>query len=123
VQYNLQPPFLKHLGLDRKIRLGGWVRPVLSLLVAGRRLRGTRLDPFGRTEVRKLEQALRDEYITVISSVAERLTTSNHGLALYIARLPDMVRGYERLKLENAAAYRDQLSEAISRYEQDPVAP
>ncbi|MGI6870621.1 DUF6537 domain-containing protein [Amycolatopsis sp. 3B14] len=39
--YQLHPPVLRALGLKRKIALGPWSRPVLRLLRAGRRLRGT----------------------------------------------------------------------------------
>ncbi len=49
-------------GLRRKIRLGPWFRPVFRLLGAMKVLRGTPLDPFGRTRVRRLERELITEY-------------------------------------------------------------
>ena len=60
--YRLHPPVLRALGLKHKVSLGPWFRPAFATLVAMRRLRGTRLDPFGRTEVRRTERALIAEY-------------------------------------------------------------
>ena len=56
VQILLHPPVLRALGLKRKLRLGSSARPLLASLRAGRRLRGTALDPFGRTAIRRLER-------------------------------------------------------------------
>ncbi len=69
-----------------------------------RRLRGTAFDPFGRTEVGGTERALVAEYRDVITRLADGLNRDNHALAVEIAALPDMVRGYEEIKLRNAAA-------------------
>ena len=57
----LHPPVLRALGLRRKLRLGRWIFPVLRLLYAARRVRGTRLDPFGRAAIRRTERQLIDE--------------------------------------------------------------
>ena len=46
------------------------MRPVLSTLAHGKALRGTPLDPFGSTEVRRLERALRDEYRAMVLRLA-----------------------------------------------------
>ena len=62
LRYRLHPPMLKALGWDRKIALGAWARPALQTLARGKGLRGTALDPFGRTAVRRLERELRDSY-------------------------------------------------------------
>src|SRR5690606_2293347 len=58
VRYRLHPPILRALGLRRKLSLGRWFRPVLALLAALRRLRGTPFDPFGHTHVRRVEREL-----------------------------------------------------------------
>ena len=100
-QYRLHPPVLRALGLKHKVSLGPWFRPAFATLVAMRRLRGTRLDPFGRTEVRRTERALITEYREVIEQLLAGLTEGNHDLAVQIAALPDMVRGYEDIKLAN----------------------
>ena len=57
-RYQLHPPALRALGVERKMSLGPWVRPVLRGLVRMRRLRGTVWDPFGRAEVRRVSSLL-----------------------------------------------------------------
>jgi indolepyruvate ferredoxin oxidoreductase len=76
-----------------------------------RRLRGTRLDPFGYATVRRVERELIVEYRNLIRELSWSLTADNHALAVEIAQLPDMVRGYEHVKLANVARYRDRVAE------------
>ena len=68
VKFLLHPPVLRALGMDRKLRLGAWFIPAFRVLRAGRRLRGTALDPFGRAEVRRVERALPGEYLALVES-------------------------------------------------------
>ncbi len=114
--YRLHPPVLRSLGMRNKVSLGPWFRPAFRSLVAMRRLRGTAFDPFGRTEVRRVERALVTEYRDVITRLADGLTAGNHDLAVEIAGLPDMVRGYEEIKLANAAAYRERMAELLADF-------
>src|SRR5207253_7235245 len=39
VTYNLHPPMLRSMGMDRKLKLGAWSRPVLKATARGRFLR------------------------------------------------------------------------------------
>jgi indolepyruvate ferredoxin oxidoreductase len=114
--YRLHPPVLRTLGMRSKVSLGPWFRPAFHSLVAMRRLRGTPFDPFGRTEVRRVERALVAEYRDVISQLAGGLTAGNHDLAVEIAGLPDMVRGYEEIKLRNVRAYRERMAELLAEF-------
>jgi indolepyruvate ferredoxin oxidoreductase len=115
-QYRLHPPVLRALGLRHKISLGPWFRPAFASLVALRRLRGTRLDPFGYTEVRRTERALIGEYREVVDALLAGLTPGNHDLAVEVAALPDMVRGYEDIKLATVRAYREKLAELRAEF-------
>jgi len=115
-EYRLHPPVLRSLGMRTKISLGPWFRPAFRSLVALRRLRGTAFDPFGRTEVRRVERALVAEYRDVITQLADGLTIGNHALAVEIAGLPDMVRGYEEIKLGNVAAYRERMAKLLAEF-------
>jgi indolepyruvate ferredoxin oxidoreductase len=121
--YRLHPPVLRALGMTRKISLGPWSRPGFRLLATGRRLRGTPWDPFGRTEVRRTERSLVSEYQGVIGQLLSGLTTANHGLAVEIAGLPDLVRGYEEIKLRNVATYRDRTADLLARFSADSQSP
>jgi indolepyruvate ferredoxin oxidoreductase len=115
-QYRLHPPVLRALGVKHKVSLGPWFRPAFATLVAMRRLRGTALDPFGYTEVRRTERALITEYREVIDQVLAGLTAGNHDLAVEIAALPDMIRGYEDIKLATVRAYHEKLAELRAEF-------
>jgi len=114
VSFKLHPPFLRAMGMNRKITLGPWVRPLFRLLVAMRFLRGTFLDPFGHTEVRRTERRLITEYREAIATVTAILTPENHDVAIELAGLPDVVRGYEDVKLANVDSYRNLLAALMS---------
>lgn len=98
----LHPPTLRRL-LKGKIGFGQGLRPVLVLLSRLKRLRGTRLDPFGYTAARRLERELIGWYCGLIEEVLPALAEESYGLAVEIAELPDGIRGYEQVK-EAAAA-------------------
>ncbi|WP_347058226.1 indolepyruvate ferredoxin oxidoreductase family protein [Blastococcus sp. HT6-30] len=112
--YRLHPPVLRAAGMDRKISLGSWFRPGFRTLYAMRGLRGTRLDPFGRGEVRATERALIDEYVTAVDDALTVLGPDTAATVAELAGLPDIVRGYEHLKMANVARYRERLTELRS---------
>jgi len=101
VSYVLHPPLLRAMGLRRKLRLGPWFTPALRALRSARGLRGTRLDPFGRPEVRRRERALPGWYRDLVTRALARLDDGNAGLVRDVARLPDEIRGYEEIKLRS----------------------
>ena len=109
--WHLHPPSLRALGLNRKITLGQWFRPVFRLLRAMRRLRGTRFDPFGYAHVRRVERELIDEYLRVVDRLLADLTPQTHAHAVEVANLPELVRGYEQIKLDSVAKYRERLAQ------------
>ena len=115
IAWKLHPPMLRSLGMDNKITIGTWATPALKALAQGKKLRGSTLDPFGRAQVRKVERELPGEFVSAIDQVLAVLSTSNHDKAVAIARLPDLVRGYEDIKLGNVELYRWELNEHLSR--------
>jgi indolepyruvate ferredoxin oxidoreductase len=116
IAYRLHPPALRALGMKNKIELGVGFRMAFRILRPMRRLRGTVLDPFGAAEVRRVERRLIDEYRATIDEILDGLNTDNHGLAVRIAELPDLIRGYESIKLANVERYRDHLQRLLSEY-------
>ncbi|MDX6685600.1 MAG: indolepyruvate ferredoxin oxidoreductase, partial [Baekduia sp.] len=104
----LHPPVLRALGMDRKVKLGRWFFPAFRVLRGMRRLRGTRLDLFGLPKVRRVERALPAEYRALVERSLERLTPVTHATIAQIADLPDVVRGYEDIKLANVERFREQ---------------
>jgi indolepyruvate ferredoxin oxidoreductase len=109
--YRLHPPVLRAAGLDRKISLGSWFRPGFRTLYAMRGLRGTRLDPFGRGEVRATERALVEEYVGAVDAALGVLSPETVARVVELAELADVVRGYEHVKMANVARFRERLAE------------
>jgi len=110
-RYQLHPPFLRALGLKKKIALGPAWKPVLVLLARLRFLRGTPFDPFGYARVRRLERALAREYQALVSSLTSTLDGESYDHAVAVAEAIDLVRGYEGIKLANVERYRRRLAE------------
>jgi indolepyruvate ferredoxin oxidoreductase len=99
VSFLLHPPVLRSLGVKRKIRFGEWTLPVFRVLAAMKRLRETPFDIFGFTAMRRTERRLRDEYLAVIADLCRSARPEDAARAVRIAALPDMVRGYEEIKM------------------------
>jgi len=109
VHYNLHPPFLRALGLQRKIELGSWFDGAFRVLARMKRLRGTALDPFGRAAVRRVERALPAEYRALVERTLAGLSRATYERAVSAARLPDLIRGYEDIKLRNVERFREEV--------------
>lgn len=117
VAYMLHPPLLRALGMKRKIALGPAWRPVFKLLARMKGLRGTWLDPFGHSKVRRTERALVREFTEALRAAARRLTAASEAdisaaarHAVAIARAPDLLRGYEHIKLDCVPHFRSVLA-------------
>src|SRR5215510_12727262 len=113
--WHLHPPLLRALGLKKKIRLGSWFKPAFSALTAMKGLRGTSLDMFGYARVRREERALIGEYRALVERALATLSPARHDTAVAIADLPDMIRGYEDVKLDSVRAYRARAAELLAR--------
>jgi len=111
VAFMLHPPLLRALGLKRKLKLGGWFTPGFRALRRARRLRGTALDPFGKPKVRRMERALPGEYEQLLREALVQLTPENHATVLELAELPDVIRGYEEIKLRGVERFRERAAE------------
>jgi indolepyruvate ferredoxin oxidoreductase len=115
VSWQLHPPMLRALGLRNKITLGRWATPALVALRAGRHLRGTALDLPGWSSLRRTERHLPDEYAETVLRLATDVSAAGgeDDVLLQIAQLPDLVRGYESIKIANIATYRERLAELV----------
>jgi indolepyruvate ferredoxin oxidoreductase len=122
VRILLQPPLLRALGMERKLQLGPWAFPLLRLLARLRRLRGTRLDVFGYARVRRVERRLVEEYPAIVARALDRLDASTAGLVAEVAELPDVVRGYEEIKLANVERMHARADALLARLEETVAA-
>lgn len=110
----LHPPVLRALGMKRKIRLRRTAPVVFRGLRAGRVLRGTVLDVFGHAEVRRVERELIGEYRRLVRAALSRLTPDNAAAVCAVAELPDLIRGYEDIKLARVAEFRERARIALA---------
>ena len=115
VYFMLHPPLLRALGLKRKLKLGRWFMPAFWLLYRMRRLRGTRLDPFGHAKVRRTERELIAEYESLVDEALSLLKPDTHDTARELLELPDVIRGYEEIKLRNVVLYRKRTEATLKR--------
>lgn len=106
VAYKLHPPILKAMGLKKKISLGKWFDAGFWLLTRFKFLRGTRFDIFGYDRVRRVERQLIGEYRALIEHELVHLSADSYHRAVELAQLPDMIRGYDHIKLANVDKYR-----------------
>ncbi|SFO55862.1 indolepyruvate ferredoxin oxidoreductase [Actinomadura madurae] len=113
-RYRLHPPVLRALGMKKKISLGPWFRIVFRALYRMRRVRGTRFDVFGYAKVRRTERALVGEYTALVEQLLERLDENNVDAVAEVAALPDMVRGYEEVKMRNVELYRAEVARKLA---------
>ncbi|MGV9481212.1 indolepyruvate ferredoxin oxidoreductase family protein [Gordonia aichiensis] len=111
VAVRLHPPLLRALGRKEKMSFGARTAPVLAGLARMKKVRGTRLDPFGYTEIRRTERELIVEYRELVDAILGALGSGlvepeRLAALVELAGLPDMVRGYEQIKMDNVAKYR-----------------
>ena len=106
IKFNLAPPTLMRprAGVNpAKKTFGQWMWPVLGMLSKWRVLRGTPLDPFGRTLERKMERELASDYETTLRRALVKLDANNLDEIARLADLHARVRGYGHVKLANLA--------------------
>jgi indolepyruvate ferredoxin oxidoreductase len=115
VRYMLHPPLLRALGVRRKIGFGEWFDPALRGLRSLRRLRGTPLDLFGRTEVRRVERALPSEYRALVEAALPHLASSPDDV-MAACELPAVVLGYESVKLRGVQSFRSGAADLRARF-------
>jgi indolepyruvate ferredoxin oxidoreductase len=65
--------------------------------------------------VRREERALIGEYRALVERALARLAPGRHDAAVALADLPDMIRGYEDIKLDNVKQFRARAAELAAR--------
>ncbi|MEN9316326.1 MAG: hypothetical protein RIS35_2719 [Pseudomonadota bacterium] len=120
LKFHLAPPLLAKrdpaTGALAKREYGPWMFSAMKLLARMKGLRGTAFDVFGRTEERRTERALIDEYRMTIEGLLPSLDLGNLPVALQIARLPEKIRGFGHVKERNLAAAREERETLLRRY-------
>jgi indolepyruvate ferredoxin oxidoreductase len=107
-EFHLAPPLLarrdKSTGLPRKMSFGPWLLPAFRVLAKLKFLRGTSLDPFGRSAERRTERRLIEDYEATLGEVLAGLTPENHPIAVGLAAIPEKIRGFGHVKQQHLVA-------------------
>ncbi|MDO6679306.1 indolepyruvate ferredoxin oxidoreductase family protein [Shewanella sp. 4_MG-2023] len=108
VKFSLAPPLFskKHpdTGLPIKREFGPWILTAFKVLAKFKFLRGSKLDMFSYTNERKMERQLIKDYQADIKHIIENLNHDNLPLAIEIAQLPQMIKGFGHIKENNISA-------------------
>ena len=124
VAYHLAPPAIakkNDKGELQKQRFGPWMLKAFRVLAKMKGLRGTPIDPFGRTEERRTERALIAEYRDAVDELLRTLGPANLALAVEIARVPEMIRGYGHVKARHLAAARPKWDALMAEWRAGPL--
>ena len=107
--HHLAPPAIakkNNQGELIKQPFGPWMRSAFAVLARLKGLRGTALDPFGRSQERRTERALIGEYRTAVEELLGELSAPKLALAVEIASIPEDIRGYGHVKDRHLTAAR-----------------
>ncbi len=121
LNYHLAPPMIAKTndkGELQKQKFGPWMLNAFRLLARLKGLRGSALDPFGRTEERKMERALIAQYESSIEEILQSLNAGNHAAAVDVARIPELIRGYGHVKARHAVLAQQQWTAALAAFRQ-----
>ena len=119
IHMNLAPPLFAKKDVNGhliKQEYGAWALPAIKTLRHLKFLRGTALDLFGKTEERKMERALIEDYKRDIEKIIGKLTVSNHVQAVQFARLPEHIRGFGHVKEKHVAKVKTQWAELMAKF-------
>ena len=126
INFHLAPPFLAKIntfsGLPMKRELPGATLSAFKLLARLKGLRGTRLDPFGRTEERRKERALIDEYHDLVGYLLSEVSPENYEKVVEIAALAGKIKGFGHIKMANIERYQAQLGRLKKKLKEPELA-
>ncbi len=125
LHFHLAPPLLARRDSEghlRKGEYGPWVFKAFKLLAKLRGLRGGAFDIFGYSAERKQERALIDEYFATVDELLAKLDRDNLALAVDIASIPEMIRGYGHVKEEHSAKAKMRREELLNAWRNPQMA-
>jgi indolepyruvate ferredoxin oxidoreductase len=112
LDYHLAPPLLgkrNAKGEAVKSTFGPWMGTAMAWLAKARRLRGTWLDPFGRTAERRMERRLLADYEARVAEVVRTLTADRLEAAVALLGYPERIRGFGHVKERHVRAVEAEL--------------
>ncbi|MBZ4038132.1 indolepyruvate ferredoxin oxidoreductase family protein [Novilysobacter selenitireducens] len=119
LKFHLAPPIMARKD-DRgrliKREFGPWMLKAFGVLAKFKGLRGTALDIFGRTEERRMERRLIEEYFTTVDGLLGTLDRGNVDLAAEIASIPEHIRGYGHVKEDHLHTAKAREAELLAQW-------
>ncbi len=119
LHFHLAPPLLakrdQRTGELQKRSFGPWMMTAFRLLAPLRVLRGTPLDPFGRTEERRAERRLLAEYDSMLDEILQNLAPGTLSASVSLAALPDQVRGFGHVKEKSMRRFETMRAELLEQ--------
>jgi len=125
IHFHLAPPLLAKKDAQGRLlkkEFGPWVFTAFKLVAKLRFLRGTALDIFGRTEERRMERKLIEDYFDTINDLLRGLSADNLALAAEIASIPEHIRGYGHVKEAHVHKAKAREAELLKRWQDGPLA-
>jgi indolepyruvate ferredoxin oxidoreductase len=126
VTFHLAPPVFQGEtmpdGRPKKREFGPWTFTLFRLLARMKGLRGSWLDPFGRSEERRTERRLIADYGRMLDEVLPALSEANHRFAVALARLPDEIRGFGPVKEKAIAKAEAARADLFAQFRDPPAA-
>lgn len=101
LKFHLAPPLLAKKDAQGRLikqEFGPWVFTAFKWLAKLRFLRGGTFDIFGKTEERRMERQLIEDYFKTVDGLLGKLDRGNVDLAAEIASIPEHIRGYGHVK-------------------------
>ncbi|MEO8742449.1 MAG: indolepyruvate ferredoxin oxidoreductase family protein, partial [Lysobacteraceae bacterium] len=119
IRFHLAPPLFSKKDADGhliKKEYGPWMLTAFRMLAKLRFLRGGAFDIFGRTEERRTERKLIEDYFANINELLAGLSPDNLSLAVAIASMPERIRGYGHVKETHLAEVLPQWALLMQRW-------
>jgi indolepyruvate ferredoxin oxidoreductase len=120
LNFHLAPPLFAKRGVDgipQKRAYGPWMMRTFRLLSRLKGLRGTALDPFGRSAERREERELVKDYFVFIDRICDGLSRDRLDVAIELARIPEQIRGYGHVKERSKAGAARRREALLARFE------
>ncbi len=121
LEFHLAPPLIARRDPETghlvKRSFGPWMLSAFGLLARMRRLRGTWLDPFGKSAERRMERRLISDYEAIIDAITTGLTPQNHADAVALASYPERIRGFGHVKQRHVAGGEAEKTRLLARFE------
>jgi indolepyruvate ferredoxin oxidoreductase len=123
LKLHLAPPlFAKRNAKGELIKkeFGPWMLTAFSWLAKMKSVRGTAFDIFGKTEERRMERQLVNDYEALAKDFASSLNSANYPVALKLAALPEQLRGFGHVKERHLAQMNGQWALLRQEYVNPP---